>query len=318
MLWPDLLIIALLLFGAIRGWQLGLVRVGFETIGLVLAVVMAAMMYQMAAPWLQRGLHLIATLASLASFSLILVIVLLMYSFGVRHWEHQLHVKFHANLFNRLTGSILNVIRVVVIVTVGLIIFSGLPVSAATRSSVTSAAIPRWLLDGSGSLQGLINRGIGSDINDTVNFLTVKPASEQSLKLGFTTTGVKVDTADEAAMLNLINHERTSRGLKPLKVNHDAQLVAEAHSLDMFARGYFAHIDPDGHDPFQRMQAVGLQFSAAGENLALAPTLQLAHQGLMNSPEHKANILSPDYTSVGIGIIDGGRYGLMITQDFLD
>jgi uncharacterized protein YkwD len=84
----------------------------------------------------------------------------------------------------------------------------------------------------------------------------------------------------------------------------------------MFARGYFAHETPEGRSPFDRMQADGVRFQAAGENLALAPSLQVAHNGLMNSPGHRANILGKDFGRVGIGILDGGMRGLMVTQNF--
>ena len=68
----------------------------------------------------------------------------------------------------------------------------------------------------------------------------------------------------------------------------------------------------------ERGDVIGGRKNAAGENLALAPTLQLAHDGLMKSPGHRANILSTNYRTVGIGIVDGGPYGLMVTQDFTD
>jgi uncharacterized protein YkwD len=70
----------------------------------------------------------------------------------------------------------------------------------------------------------------------------------------------------------------------------------------MFQQGYFAHVDPDGTTPFERMRTGGVSFRAAGENLALAPTVEVAHNGLMNSPGHRENILSPDFTQVGTGI----------------
>ena len=73
---------------------------------------------------------------------------------------------------------------------------------------------------------------------------------------------------------------------------------------------------PEGRDPFERMREANVRFLAAGENLALAPTLQIAHTGLMNSPGHRANILQRDFGRVGIGIMDGGVHGLMVTQDF--
>jgi uncharacterized protein YkwD len=84
----------------------------------------------------------------------------------------------------------------------------------------------------------------------------------------------------------------------------------------MFARGYFSHHTPDGKDPFDRMREGEVRFRTAGENLALAPTLQIAHNGLMDSPGHRANILRPQFGRLGIGILDGGRYGLMVTQKF--
>jgi uncharacterized protein YkwD len=92
--------------------------------------------------------------------------------------------------------------------------------------------------------------------------------------------------------------------------------VARAHSSDMFVRGYFAHNTPEGKTPFDRMRASGIQFTAAGENLALAQTLEIAHTNLMNSPGHRANILHPAFGRLGIGILDGGFYGLMISQEF--
>jgi len=75
-------------------------------------------------------------------------------------------------------------------------------------------------------------------------------------------------------------------------------------------------VNPDGKYPFDRMNMANLHFSAAGENLALAQTVQIAHTNLMNSPGHRANILNPEFGHIGIGILDGGYHGLMISQEF--
>ena len=64
------------------------------------------------------------------------------------------------------------------------------------------------------------------------------------------------------------------------------------------------------------MRTARLGYLSAGENLALAPTLAGAHQGLMLSPGHRANILRPQFGRLGIGILDGGAQGLMVTQNF--
>jgi uncharacterized protein YkwD len=66
------------------------------------------------------------------------------------------------------------------------------------------------------------------------------------------------------------------------------------------------------------MTESGVQYMLAGENLAYAPTVEIAHKGLMNSPGHRENILRPEFGRIGIGVIDGGIYGKMFTQNFGD
>lgn len=153
-------------------------------------------------------------------------------------------------------------------------------------------------------------------VRQTMNSLTVNPKSHDKVELSFKTTDVEVRADLEAEMLELVNKERVKEGLKPLKADPELTVVARKHSQDMFARGYFAHVNPDGKDPFQRMDAANVKYKTAGENLALAQTLQIAHTNLMNSPGHRANIMSPDFGRLGIGILDGGFYGLMISQEF--
>lgn len=127
-----------------------------------------------------------------------------------------------------------------------------------------------------------------------------------------------VDEASERQMLSLINQERISRGIKPLTLRRDVIPVARAHSTDMFERSYFSHENPDGESPFDRMEKGGVKYVVAGENLAYAPDVTVAHKGLMNSPGHKENILRPEFGQIGIGVIDGGIYGKMFTQKFTD
>ena len=150
----------------------------------------------------------------------------------------------------------------------------------------------------------------------TLNNLTVEPKSDETVELHFTVKNPTPRPDLEARMLDLVNKERTERGLPPVVADTEMTAVARAHSKDMFARGYFSHYTPEGKDPFDRMKAANVKFIAAGENLALGQTLAICHQGLMNSPGHRANILRPNYGRLGIGILDGGIHGLMISQEF--
>jgi uncharacterized protein YkwD len=153
-------------------------------------------------------------------------------------------------------------------------------------------------------------------IRQTLTLRTVRPESNETVELPYKVTNSKPRPDLEAEMLELVNRERVAAGLKPLQADPEMLPVARAHSVDMFTRGYFSHYTPEGRSPFDRISDAGVSFSIAGENLALAPTLTMAHTGLMNSPGHRANILRPQFGRVGIGIMDGGIRGLMVTQNF--
>lgn len=120
----------------------------------------------------------------------------------------------------------------------------------------------------------------------------------------------------EEQMLHMLNAERKTMGLKLLTADGKLQLAAHAHAADMFTKGYFSHITPEGINPFERMKKLGVKYSSAGENLAHSDNLEAAHTGLMNSPGHRANILNKLFGKVGISILDGGVKGLMVVQEF--
>src|SRR5206468_8869455 len=127
-------------------------------------------------------------------------------------------------------------------------------------------------------------------LKQTLNrLITIEPGSNERVELPFKVENARPVPGLETEMLDLVNQERTSRGLKPLAPDPELTVVGREHSGDMFTRGYFSHYTPEGKDPFERMTTAGVRFRIAGENLALAPTLQIAHTGLMNSPGHRAN-----------------------------
>jgi uncharacterized protein YkwD len=69
--------------------------------------------------------------------------------------------------------------------------------------------------------------------------------------------------------------------------------------------------------PFDMMKNAGVTYRWAGENIAGAASVDRAHNGLMNSEGHRANILNSNFTHIGIGIVPGGPYGMMFTQMFI-
>lgn len=123
-------------------------------------------------------------------------------------------------------------------------------------------------------------------------------------------------TAEEQKMVSLVNKERANNGLAALSVDMKLVKVARMKSQDMIDNNYFGHQSAKYGSPFDLMKAQGVTYHYAGENLAGADTVDRAHTNLMNSEGHRKNILSPNYTKIGIGVVHGGPYGLMISQEF--
>lgn len=120
----------------------------------------------------------------------------------------------------------------------------------------------------------------------------------------------------EQDIFRLTNNERARNGVPPLAWSDTIAAVARAHSQDMVARNFFDHVNPDGLTPFQRLLNARIFYTTAGENIAGAPTADIIVTNWMNSPGHRANILSPAFGKIGIGVAPDPHYGLMTTQDF--
>lgn len=109
-------------------------------------------------------------------------------------------------------------------------------------------------------------------------------------------------TAIEMKVVELVNRERVARGLQPYANNWQLERVARYKAADMLGKNYFSHISPTYGSPFNMMENFGIYFSSAGENIAMGQrTPEEVVNGWMNSPGHRANILSTSYTQIGVG-----------------
>lgn len=124
-------------------------------------------------------------------------------------------------------------------------------------------------------------------------------------------------SSSEQQMVNLVNNARTQNNLPALKVDMQLCNVARVKSQDMIDNNYFSHYSPKYGSPMDMLKSFGVNFVQAGENIAGNQNVQSAENALMNSPEHRKNILNPDYTHIGIGVKQGGPYGSMFTQEFV-
>lgn len=117
----------------------------------------------------------------------------------------------------------------------------------------------------------------------------------------------------ERQMISLINHARESIGLPRLHTHPDLTTAARTKSKDMALNNYFSHTSPTFGEFTNLLRHFGISYMVAGENLAMnsSGSVMQAHESLMNSPGHRANILDPAYSTIGVGIYvrgDGRHY----------
>ena len=122
----------------------------------------------------------------------------------------------------------------------------------------------------------------------------------------------------ENEVIRLVNVERSKKGLGALQANWELSRVARYKSQDMANKGYFSHTSPTYGSPFAMMENFGIRFSSAGENIAYGQrTPAEVMKGWMNSAGHKANILSPSYTQIGVGLAKNKSGTSYWTQMFI-
>lgn len=123
------------------------------------------------------------------------------------------------------------------------------------------------------------------------------------------------DPLAEQQLVAMINQERARAGLPALKVDDRLTQAARAHSVLMAQKKQLSHQFP-GELPLQeRLAATHLRFNSDAENVAYDYSVQQAHEGLMHSPPHRENILSPKYNTIGIGVVRSGEI-IWVTEDF--
>jgi len=130
-----------------------------------------------------------------------------------------------------------------------------------------------------------------------------------------TLQGIK---ALESEVVRLVNVERSKHGLQALTENWELSRIARYKSADMAAKNYFSHTSPTYGSPFRMMESFGIKYSSAGENIAMGQrTPQEVMTAWMNSSGHRANILSPSYTQIGVGLAKNQSGKAYWTQMFI-
>lgn len=312
----DILLVLIVLLAVWNGWRKGFLSGILELISWGLSLLLAYFTYPYVASFLQKYFPAIGPWSQPVAFISILLTARLVITILTRELLISTSPNLHRNAINHFLGIIPGIVNGIIYAVFMTALLFAMPVNPTIASSTQKSKV-------AGELAGQVewaNEKLSPIFDDAIRASvigkTVEAGPNDYIKLKFTVGNAKPRADLEAEMLVMVNEERKKAGLQPLRADPELTTVARSHSNDMFSRGYFSHYTPEKKDPFDRMKAAKVRFLSAGENLALGQTLEICHEGLMNSPGHRANILHPAFGRVGIGILDGGIYGIMISQEF--
>ena len=318
--WVDWTILLVVLLAAFNGTGRGFVGGVLDLVGIVVSVGVATLAFPQAAALLVEQVEMPAQVANVVALLGLIAVVRLVYGLvlgqlgrGLRPLGDRFQrLRWVDRQLGIVPGAAYGLLTVAVIILPLVVSRVVPPLATAIEQSRIGGRITS---EAAALLPEIETRW--TEAFSVPSPTISPPVSNEPMPLELGPLGeLALDPDAEAAMLDLVNLERQRQGLGTLRADEELRQVARAHSREMFERGYFGHTSPYTGSPFDRLRAARVPFLVAGENLAFAPTVRLAHDGLMDSPGHRENILRPQFGRVGIGVIRSPLRGRMFTQAF--
>ncbi len=318
----DVIIFIVFALLALRGWYRGFVREAMDLVGLVLGILLAFRF----GPAFGRIVEAMAGLPPDAGRLAGGIIVFILVGIGSAVVTRIVEPKARLpglNLMNKVGGVGLALAWGVFLATLLLTLGVILPMPQSVADTLESSAVSRTLTDPDGVAQGTFRSLAGDrvvealvNLRDVVGVRRVVVDEAERVELPpADADDLEAAPSREVEVFELLNRARVDAGLEPLAWSAVLSDVGAAHADEMYRAGYFSHVSPITGTVGDRLEAAGITFSVAGENLALAASAGEVHAGLMDSPGHRANMLSDAYRRVGVGVV-GGPLGLMTVQVF--
>ncbi|WP_071781147.1 CvpA family protein [Adhaeribacter aquaticus] len=312
----DILIVIIFISSIYNGWYRGFIFGLLDLIRWVGSLLLALRFYPYLANWLNGKTDWSEAWTLPVSFFVVAIVASILLQTAGLWVLRKLPPDIHIRKANHALGLIPGFINAFITVAILSVLLLALPLPESIEKEVHESKLADKFGSYTERLENAMTPIFDKAVGRTLNNLTIHPESNKTIALPYKVAKSKPRPDLEAEMLEMINKERAAEGLKPLKMDTALTRVARLHSADMFRRGYFSHYTPEGKDAFYRIRKGNVKFITAGENLALAPSLTIAHEGLMDSPGHRANILRKGFGRVGIGVMAAGPHRLMMTQNF--
>lgn len=318
----DLVILAFLALLLVRGWTRGFIREAMDLVGLIIGTILAFRLGPAVGGVVASVADISDEMARLIGGLVVFFAVGIGVAFAARAIARKARLP-GLNLVNRAGGAGLAAAWGAFLATLVLTLGVVLPMPPAVADSIDDSAVARTLTDPDGVAQEVFIGLAGDRLIETMlNLRQVVGTRRVIVDPDTVVELVEADLEDlardrQAALeiFRLVNVARDEAGRSQLTWSDALAEVGAGHAFEMYVDGYFAHTSPITGDAGDRVRDAGIGFSVAGENLALAATVTEVHEGLMESPGHRANIEADFYDSVGIAVVRG-PLGLMTVQVF--
>ena len=315
--WIDLVFIILIIYFVLT--QKGFINTFLEAVAFIFSLFFSYKFYGFFGKLLILNFSLSKGIAQASGFFIAWFLAEIIFSVMALPLSAKLFARFQKHPVNSSLGVVAAIIQAATIFLFFVSLVFAFPVRGQIKQALLDSRSGPIFMNVSRSTEKYIKNIFGEAVNETLNFLTIKPESTERVNLGIKPQEKQLsyDTESEITMFSAVNKEREQRGIRVLTFDYQIRDVARDYALEMFKNGFFSHISAvDGSSPADRADRANISYLVIGENLAFAPDVYVAHSGLMNSEGHKRNILSEEFGKVGIGVVDGGVYGKMFVQEF--
>lgn len=325
--WIDVVLGTVIIYYGYRGYRQGFITIALELLGYIVAYVLAIKFGYLAAAAIAP--HLPSQIPNpyiqSLGIAIIWIITVILAYIGAFFLNRLIPPAIRTSKINKVLGIIGSSLKALVILSLLLLILDVIPFSQQIQQNLQDSFIARNLLGATHAIGDRLNNHFSDSLENTIknislisNHFSSNNANQDTLKeIGIKLTNVTDSPQDEQSMFTFVNNQRIAQHLNPLKWNAGLTTVARNYARYMWANGFLAHVTPSGQTPDDRLKQANIYYTYIGENLAKAPNASLAENGLINSPEHRANILSLNFTDTGVGVMDGGQYGKIFVQEFI-
>ena len=275
----DLIIILVLVYFATEAWRHGFWVILADFISFLGSILISLSFYKYASLFLRSNFSLSNSVSNALGFLATAIITEGVLGFILAKFLHKVPEKLREHTLLKIAAMIPGVGEGLILIAFILTLAVAFPIRSSIKSDIVRSRLGGVILAKTVVVERSVNEIFGGVIEDSLTYLTVKPGSRESISVPTQSNSLKTDTEGAREMFSLINKERNKLGIPELTWNEKIVGISQSYATYMWENHYFGHVSLDGEDVGNRLKEAKISYSVAGENLALAPTVNSAHNG---------------------------------------